>query len=138
MKAVLLFSLLIICFCAHALGRRSRKLPEFHYDCSKVPTICENTRQAIDAGMTQYLSRSGSGISRNRYAACGGAGAPSGLSCDEYPFASTRQGGKGAKISYVPKRENYSQGGQLSAFYRKNGISKYGRNSNFYMAYPKL
>ena len=45
-----------------------------------------------------------------------------GMSCDEYPFASTYEGGTGAVIAAVPIKENSSQGGQLSAFYRRNSI----------------
>ena len=41
-----------------------------------------------------------------------------GTSCDEYPFASTLQGGFGASIMGVPESEQNSQGGLLSAFYR--------------------
>ena len=44
------------------------------------------------------------------------------MSCDEYPFASTYEGGKGATIAEVPLKENQSQGGQLNAFYKKNNI----------------
>ena len=40
-----------------------------------------------------------------------------GLERDEYPYASTREGGAGASIAYVPKGENSLQGGQLSALY---------------------
>jgi hypothetical protein len=44
-------------------------------------------------------------------------------SCDEYPFASTYQGGRNiagklASIKIVPLQENSSQGGVLGAFYR--------------------
>ena len=38
-------------------------------------------------------------------------------SCDEYPFASTFQGGLGASIRCVPAGTNSSQGGTLSHFY---------------------
>ena len=48
------------------------------------------------------------------------------MSCDEYPFASTYEGGTGAVIAAVPIKENSSQGGQLSAFYRKNDIQDGG------------
>jgi hypothetical protein len=39
------------------------------------------------------------------------------LSCDEYPFASTGQGGAGSSTRGVPLWENWLQGGLLSAFY---------------------
>lgn len=117
-------------------ARRTR-LPTLKFDCSNMPHICDNMREAIDSGKPQYLSRSRSRTSKNRYAACGDAGAGAGMSCDEYPYASTKQGGKGARIAYVPIKENYSQGGQLSAFYRKYGIKSYGPKSRFKVARPE-
>lgn len=49
-----------------------------------------------------------------------------GLSCDEYPFASTYEGGKGATTAIVPIKENSLHGGQLSYFYTKNKIQDGG------------
>lgn len=45
------------------------------------------------------------------------------LSCDEYPFFSTRQGGPGASLRLVPGWEQDLQGGRLSAFYSACGIA---------------
>ncbi|EAS31585.2 uncharacterized protein CIMG_07064 [Coccidioides immitis RS] len=42
-----------------------------------------------------------------------------GRSCDEFPFASTKEGGKGAQLRCVNPHENSSEGGQLRGFYRK-------------------
>lgn len=39
------------------------------------------------------------------------------LSCDEYPFYTSRQGGPGASLWLVPGWEQDKQGGFLSAFY---------------------
>jgi hypothetical protein len=41
------------------------------------------------------------------------------LSCDEYPYASTFQGGAGASTAAVPPGEQSAQGTLLSAFYRR-------------------
>lgn len=43
---------------------------------------------------------------------------PPGTSFDEYPYASTREGGANAFGAYVSRTENYSEGGMLAAFYR--------------------
>ncbi|PYI33527.1 hypothetical protein BP00DRAFT_469914 [Aspergillus indologenus CBS 114.80] len=70
----------------------------------------------------QAPRRRASGCSRNP---CNNNNLPYrrfGNSCDEYPFASVREGGAGAKLRCVPKGQNDSQGGQLSAFYRNSGI----------------
>ena len=52
-------------------------------------------------------------------------------SCDEYPFASSNQGGLGSVIRRVPLVENNRQGGALSAFYRRNRIG----NGNCYCVF---
>jgi hypothetical protein len=43
-------------------------------------------------------------------------------SCDEFPYASTAQGGKGAAVEHVKKTENFSQGGNLVGFYNANRL----------------
>jgi len=61
-------------------------------------------------------------IAANRAAATrdfDGEGSP-----DEYPFASTAQGGAGAQVQGVPLAEQRIQGGILSSFYRKFGIGQ--------------
>ncbi|MFB6614698.1 NucA/NucB deoxyribonuclease domain-containing protein [Streptomyces sp. NPDC056367] len=50
-----------------------------------------------------------------------------GLSCDEYPFASTKEGGTTLGTFYrgwawVPRAEQNSQGGLLISFYRTNRV----------------
>jgi RHS repeat-associated protein len=62
-------------------------------------------------------------INQNREAARAGwwhlLDVPRGLdSLDEYPFASTFQGGAGASINAVPRSEQNFQGGTLSGFYK--------------------
>jgi RHS repeat-associated protein len=42
--------------------------------------------------------------------------ASEGLQADEYPYASTIEGGAGANVAYVPASENRSQGGSLGGF----------------------
>ncbi|WP_080732440.1 polymorphic toxin-type HINT domain-containing protein [Porphyromonas gulae] len=45
-----------------------------------------------------------------------------GYDYDEYPYASTQQGGKGAKVKEVPSSENQAVGRDLGRFYRENEI----------------
>ena len=45
-----------------------------------------------------------------------------GLSADEYPFASTYQGGERAFVQIVPIKEQWIQGGALAQFYSKFNI----------------
>ncbi|PVW04881.1 hypothetical protein DEA06_08975 [Microbacterium sp. Gd 4-13] len=53
----------------------------------------------------------------------GQAPAGAGRSLDEYPFASTAQGGSGAYVGAVPVAEQSYQGGVLGGFYRSNKIA---------------
>jgi len=64
-------------------------------------------------------------IRRNRRLACkkvkpGGTG----TSIDEFPFASSTQGGARAAATPIKQSEQNKQGGKLSAFYKKNNITK--------------
>lgn len=43
-------------------------------------------------------------------------------SCDEYPFASSMEGGAGARTMWVPINENNRQGEKMSGFYSNNQI----------------
>ena len=58
-------------------------------------------------------------------------GAPAGYTLDEFPFASTAQGGRSgpAQARMVPALENSVQGGFLSAFYRFSALK--GSKGNF-------
>jgi Deoxyribonuclease NucA/NucB len=59
---------------------------------------------------------------KNRSVACKGFKPPPGKSCDEFPYASTSQGGAGAARTAVNKKENSSQGGNLVGFYNANRL----------------
>jgi hypothetical protein len=43
-------------------------------------------------------------------------------SCDEYPYATTLQGGIDSRAAWVPQIEQESQGGQLSRFHAENNL----------------
>ncbi|MFI6485513.1 NucA/NucB deoxyribonuclease domain-containing protein [Nonomuraea sp. NPDC050663] len=67
---------------------------------------------------------------RNREQACNRrvtGDRPPGMSCDEYPFATTQEGGhnlpKEARgWSWVPEHEQNSQGGLVTGFYKQNRV----------------
>ena len=42
----------------------------------------------------------------------------SGFDRDEFPYATTKEGGKGAAVNYVPSSENRSHGANLGSFIR--------------------
>ena len=99
-------------------------LPTVEIDANRMPTIARNIQSALDEGHPSVLNRTTDQdlISSNRAAATRGfegAGSP-----DEYPFASTYQGGAGARVEEVPLGEQRIQGGVLSRFYAQNGIGE--------------
>lgn len=106
-----------------------RDLPVFVVDGKQTPKIAINDASAIAAGQPFLLHYNGGGKAKtlNReLAGCTswwqrGGGVQS---CDEYPFASTQEGGLGSQVMGVPGKEQQIQGTKISAFYRTNKIKK--------------
>ncbi len=96
--------------------------PVLTIDSEKLPNIANNIESAIARGHPSTLSRitDTDTIRANRKLATQGFNGPD--SPDEYPFASTAQGGLGAQILGVPIGEQRIQGGTISSFYQKNNI----------------
>ena len=85
--------------------------------------VAEHIRDAQAAGHPKILRYDADRTRRNNrrsiacpQGTCSSAPAPNN-SCDEYPFASTHQGGSGASTRCVPTGTNSSQGGTLRHFY---------------------
>jgi hypothetical protein len=97
-------------------------VPTLEIDAARMPSIARNVQSALDEGHPGILNRTTNDalIRSNRSAACQGFCGPG--SPDEYPFASTLQGGAGARVAGVPLAEQRIQGGVLSRFYQKYGI----------------
>lgn len=110
--------------------------PVFSLDCSDIPGPCNNDCYAIfNANRPQTLewkTKAGAVSGPNRKAAgcvpnpcCAGArnkiDAPNDdqRSCDEYPYASTQQGGPGAMLRCTDEDENVAEGRQLIGFYTR-------------------
>jgi Deoxyribonuclease NucA/NucB len=126
-RAILLLLLLVlVALLLDALtgehGRdRERRLPVFIVDSRRTPAIAAHIRAAQAAGKPAILHRILPTPRDRRPGACRGWRGPG--SCDEYPFASTIEGGPGkASIAGVPLREQRRQGGDLLAFYRRHRI----------------
>jgi RHS repeat-associated protein len=96
---------------------------------SLMPHIATHISGAILSGYPFSLHRGTTGRSAaNRLAALGAAGvragmAGVGLSFDEYPFASSFEGGAGASIAIVPLQENLLQGGIIIGSYMLEHIN---------------
>lgn len=105
--------------------------PIFSWKCAGSEQACNNfcfaTKCRGKPSVLTYAGRTESEAGKVRSAAgcgrrpCKGALAAQGDSCDEYPFASSNQGGAGAVLRCVPLAHNTVQGRQLSSFYAKNG-----------------
>ena len=79
------------------LSREKRhECPTITFECSRMPNVCANIRNAIvNLGKPTRLNRMTNPklISKNRRdSGCPKLVKPTGYSCDEYPFASSRQG----------------------------------------------
>ncbi|MEO8265407.1 MAG: NucA/NucB deoxyribonuclease domain-containing protein [Ilumatobacteraceae bacterium] len=107
-----------------AVATEAANLPTLEIDGTKMPNIGRNIESAQQAGQPSVLARETDPaiINANRSAACAGFCGPG--SPDEYPFASTTQGGAGAQVNGVPLAEQRIQGGVMSQFYQKNGIGQ--------------
>jgi Deoxyribonuclease NucA/NucB len=120
---LVLVGLLLNALTGQWAGDGGRRLPVFIVDSTKTPAIADHVRAALAAGYPSVLTRaSGPRQRANRRAACGQWPRGSRLSCDEYPFASTVEGGRGASITGVPRVEQRRQGGALRAFYAKHRV----------------
>jgi hypothetical protein len=117
------------------------------YSC-KVPGGCAHLHFIRYAGGSKTPAQ-------NRYAACGrqpfkvkaDPGAPKELnpttgklvpnvtrtSCDEFPFASTVEGGADAIVIGVQRRENSRQGGIISQFMQRNALALGQHVGEFYV-----
>ncbi|XP_028406390.1 uncharacterized protein LOC114528866 isoform X2 [Dendronephthya gigantea] len=123
MKSILLF-IGLVAFIS-TLMAKSDACPRITFPCSLIPNVCKNMQNAISKGRPTTLNRitDRTKMEQNRRnSGCPRLPKVPGQNCDEYPFASSRQGGAGAEIMNVPSIENSCQGGLLAAFYRTQKI----------------
>lgn len=87
---------------------------------AKTPNIYRHTLNSFRKGKPEVLHYDSDKTRQNerRRASTGMYPTRPGFQRDEYPYASTFEGGQGADVAYVPSRENSSQGGSLGALYR--------------------
>ena len=97
---------------------------KIHYVFQAVtPNIYIHTINSFKMGKPEMLhyDKNSSIANKRRYQAV--KGIPSrgseGLERDEYPYASTFEGGASANVAYVPSKENKQQGADLASLYSK-------------------
>ncbi|MCC9738399.1 hypothetical protein [Streptomyces sp. MNU89] len=146
--------------CDNATGGRWRTVgcvvpwyaPTLTYSRSDYPGLASHVDRAQKSGLPGATAEAplirttdAAVINTNRTRACGDAPSLTGLSCDEYPFATTRQGlsnggerrtfdgcsftglptqtgSKGVSVCMIPVRDQNAQGGLNSAFYTQQRV----------------
>lgn len=110
----------------------SQQPPVVTFDYTQYPQLADNIWQAQQAGYPTVLHYNGGSPlnGENRSNALfehnqNGVQGPPGFNRDEYPFATTFEGGAGAWVGWIPWQQNAAQGGILNSFYNLNqlGIS---------------
>lgn len=104
-------------------------LPVLTFDWNTHCRLADNIWHAQAAGHPDELTYIGDRAAARRNRAAAIAGIPPLNSRDEYPFASTCEGGRRAWIGHIPAAQNSAQGGILSNFYRRH--SQGGRPFTF-------
>ena len=117
--------------------KESGGIKGFHFvEESKTPNIYKNTLNAFRKGKSEVLhydpdkKRQGE---RRKEALKGIPKAVKGMSLDEYPYASTYEGGAGAEVMSVPVREQSVQGAELGGF---GGVYKTLKDGDAFLVIP--
>jgi hypothetical protein len=103
----------------------AKQLPVHDIDPAEMPNIAAHIARAIAEGKPDVLTRQigKKAKNANRAAALEGLPNPEDThSWDEFPYASVKEGGKGASTAAVPRTEQNIQGWRLAQFYRKHNI----------------
>jgi hypothetical protein len=106
----------------------TQQLPIVRFRSRTHPDLAANIWNAQQAGHPRVLTHGGDAAA-NRAACLEDVPNVRGLSRDEYPFASSKEGGRGAWVGHIPPSQQNSQGGILNNFFRRNNIrpgDKYG------------
>lgn len=98
------------------------KLPEFVVDYAEHPELAANMWHALQAKYPPELTYAGDKVFAALNRANATRNVPRLLSRDEYPFASTLEGGSSTWVGHIPASQNSAQGGLLGAFYKRYGL----------------
>ncbi len=114
---------------AGAGAAATQAVPVYKLSASQYPNVAEGVQAAFDAGHPQVLNYLVTANKVNRPIALSGLKGRltgTGLSFDEFPMASTIQGGPGAQVTVVPLAENTAQGLDFLRFLRESGLLQQG------------
>ncbi|MDO4957856.1 MAG: SpvB/TcaC N-terminal domain-containing protein [Prevotellaceae bacterium] len=103
---------------------RKRVTVTFNIYESKWPNVYKNHVKGMKGKMVMDLTydESRSNKIRRRHEATGGIPTQPLMDKDEFPYACTMEGGKGASVMLVPRYENRSHGGTLQSLIRGNKL----------------
>jgi len=106
-------------------GRALKKIKVVPMPKSIIPAVAANITAAEASGKPMVLTRAtaAQAIINRRNAIAGHPPAGLGDSLDEYPFASSAQGGFGAVVAPVPAIQNSIQGGIIGGCYKIENIT---------------
>jgi hypothetical protein len=107
-------------FSPRYVGRQTQ-LPTLRISARQYPDLAANIRQAQLAGHPEVLTHGGN-VPVNRAAALDGIPTVRSLSRDEYPFASSMEGGVGSWVGHVPVPQQNAQGAILKNFFKQYNI----------------
>jgi hypothetical protein len=94
---------------------------ELRISAGRYPELAENITHAQKAGHPSILTHGGNSAA-NRAGALEGVPNIRPLSRDEYPFASSLEGGAGSWVGHVPVSQQNAQGAILKNFFKQNNV----------------
>ncbi|WP_078324493.1 NucA/NucB deoxyribonuclease domain-containing protein [Mycobacteroides salmoniphilum] len=119
--------------CSHLDCGHVNENPSLVYNASTLPEHFDHKLDAIEKGQPSTLTRGNpTDTSGRRRDALGGIPTQTGKARDEYPFASTAEGGEGSSVRYVPRDESNREGPLIGGFYKKNQV---GEGDRFDLAF---
>ncbi len=101
-----------------------KKEPIYYVYESRWPNVYKTHKKYLGKKTIKNLTYDSNPNNRRerRQESLRGYSALSGFDRDEFPYATTKEGGKGAAVNYVPSSENRSHGANLGSFIRVNKL----------------
>ena len=101
-----------------------KKTPTYYVFESRWPNVYKTHKKYLGNGTTKILTYDSNPDNRRerRRESLRGYSVRPGFNRDEFPYATTQEGGKGAAVNYVPSPETKSHGGSLGSFIKENKL----------------
>ena len=101
-----------------------KKTPTYYVFESRWPNVYKTHKKYLGNKTTKILTYDSDPDNRRkrRRESLRGYSTRPGFDRDEFPYATTQEGGRGAAVNYVPSLENQSHGGSLGSFVKGNNL----------------